>query len=409
MQQNHVQQDFYGTSSIDKAHQTAGSGRTDPSHSSSDSDEDDGGDSADPANLRLGNVYPKKTSSRRATTQPGPPGNPGTVSTTAEKSGGGNGAEGEEQEHLWSLSELSQRFGPTRINPESPTTSSGLSDRDVKMALEAHGPNRLTPAATTPEWVKFARQFKDPFLLLLLAAAILSTISYAIFPDDDVNLYVALALYVIVVLTATLAYVQERQSSAVMGMLGAILAENCTVVRDGRPSEIETAGLVPGDLVKLTAGSKCPADVRLVTCSGVRVDSSALTGESEPIDCDAEPCTPGTGVLDASCIVLNGSFVLEGSGLALVVRTGDRSMIGKLAITAGRPRTEPTTMQIEIAAFVKFVTILALTMATVFFAIGVARTNGEDWINTFVSGFLVVIVASVTYMVRKLRMDIASR
>ena len=297
--------------------------------------------------------------------------------------------------HLLSLEELAAVYSHSRIDVKHPRKSEGLSTDDAERILRQDGRNVLTPPRKDSILVQILKQFTDPFLVLLILAGVLSTIAYVIDSSDVINLYVTLALFGVVLFTGLLSFFQQRQSSKVMNMLGSLLALDTKVMRGGKTSTVPAADLVAGDLVELVPGSKCPADVRLIHAQGVKVEVSALTGESEPVTCDAAPAPAGVGVLDARCIVLNGALVLEGVGFGLVVRTGDRSMVGQLAMHAGAPQTKKTTMQIEIAAFVRFVAILAIAMATIFFGIGVARRKGEDWLQIFVSGFLVVIVANV--------------
>jgi magnesium-transporting ATPase (P-type) len=124
---------------------------------------------------------------------------------------------------------------------------------------------------------------------------------------------------------------------------------------------------------------------------------SAITGESEPVELDASVVHEKgvTPVEEAKNIAFNGSLVLDGSGIGVVLATGDRSLIGTIASLTTSTEVRRSTMEIEVARFVWFITILAITMAIVFFVIDVGRRAGVGALNSFINGFLVIIVANV--------------
>ena len=238
-------------------------------------------------------------------------------------------------------------------------------------------------------------------------------------------------LYGVVVLTVTMNYIQDRQTSAVMAtfkkMLPAVSAggwwrgvavvclsepraparshlrppsplptppQQCTVIRDGRESRIAACELVPGDLVLLGLGDRVPADVRLIDHRELKVEASSLTGESEAISCSVE--AQHELPAEARNLVFNSSLVMNGEGRGVVVRTGDTTMIGSIAKLASQTATVETTMQIEVRRVVHFVTVLAFASAIVFFSIGVGRfPTREGALRAFINGFIVVLVANV--------------
>jgi sodium/potassium-transporting ATPase subunit alpha len=210
-----------------------------------------------------------------------------------------------------------------------------------------------------------------------------------------INLYLAVVLFGIVLLTCIGTFYREFQTSRVIESLRKMLPEHAHVRRDGVDITVPTADLVPGDIVSLAAGAKVPADIRLLSAQAVKIECSSLTGESVPVRFAAEPA-PADTAYSANCnTCLNGTLCLEGSAVGVVVRTGDRTVIGQIAAHAGRTVTVTTTLEREVRRFVWFITALAVVMAAVFFSIGVARKLGTDVLNTFINGFLIIIVANV--------------
>lgn len=165
-----------------------------------------------------------------------------------------------------------------------------------------------------------------------------------------------------------------------------MLPQQCVVIRNGQESRIEASQLVPGDLAVVRIGDKVPADLRLIQCSGLKAECAQITGESVPVSCNARECRPGTPSNEAVCLALSGSLCQEGSAIGIVIRTGDRTVIGQIAGQASDTETRRTTLQIELSKFVKFIAILAFTMGGIFFAIGVGRQKGQNVLNLFING-----------------------
>lgn len=138
-----------------------------------------------------------------------------------------------------------------------------------------------------------------------------------------------------------------------------------------------------------------PADLRLLFTNDLKLENSALTGESEPIDYTSEAAAQHVGLLDSHNIAFNGSLCLDGEGLGIVIRTADNTMIGQIAQITGCRRERKTTLQIEISRFVRFITVLSLCMASVVFIVGVVLKGGKNIVETFINGFIVVIMANV--------------
>ncbi|CDR01201.1 unnamed protein product, partial [Oncorhynchus mykiss] len=164
---------------------------------------------------------------------------------------------------------------------------SGLTNAKAAEFLIRDGPNCLTPPPTTPEWIKFCRQLFGGFSILLWTGAILCFLAYAIQaatedePAGD-NLYLGIVLSVVVVVTGCFSYFQEAKSSKIMESFKNMVPQQALVIREGEKMTINAEEVVAGDLVEVKGGDRIPADLRVVSAHGCKVDNSSLTGESEP-------------------------------------------------------------------------------------------------------------------------------
>ena len=172
-----------------------------------------------------------------------------------------------------------------RVFADLGSAPDGLSGAEAARRLERCGRNELQVRQDTPEFVKFLRQFKNFFALLLIGGGALAIAAERLDPGQG-NLYIAIALIAVVLLNAAFTYAQEHQSERIMDSFRRMLPSMVTVLRDGRGRRIDAAELVPGDVVLLHEGDRVPADGRLIEASDLKVDQSSLTGESEPVRLD---------------------------------------------------------------------------------------------------------------------------
>jgi sodium/potassium-transporting ATPase subunit alpha len=171
----------------------------------------------------------------------------------------------------------------------------------------------------------------------------------------------------------------------------ALVPEKASVIRDGTMAPISAAELVIGDVIRLQSGDKIPADCRVIQNSSLKVDQSMITGESEPVDstviaADHKP-------LEAKNLVFNGSLVVDGSCFAVVVRTGDQTLIGGMVELTGDARDNVSTLKKDMEYFVSKLAIFAFIQGILVLIVGIAR--GLDPLNTFISGFIVIILSNV--------------
>ncbi|KAG7382833.1 ATPase Na K transporting alpha [Phytophthora boehmeriae] len=293
------------------------------------------------------------------------------------------------------IDELAQKLGDSGINVGDIKKSRGLPSESIDSLRAAYGYNRLSPPARVPDWLLFLRQFLDMFMILLSAAGLLSLVAYLIDTSVSINLYLSLVLFVIVIGTCTMTFLQQRSTSKVMDSFTKMLPQKCTVVRDGKSQLIPAEELVVGDLVWVRNGDKVPADIRILHCSNLKVENSSLTGESELVSLTSKAMDANVAALECKNVAFNGSLCFDGSALSVVLSIGDSTVIGRIAKLASSTAERETTMQREVKSFVRFISFLAITMAGILFAIGVIRKKGDDVLNTFIGGFLVIIVANV--------------
>ncbi|TMW69112.1 hypothetical protein Poli38472_001268 [Pythium oligandrum] len=293
------------------------------------------------------------------------------------------------------VEELARKIGDGVITVSDLEKSPGLASSSIGSIRASCGFNRLSPPERIPDYILFLRQFLDLFMLLLTAAGFLSLLAYFLDTSESINLYLALVLFFIVIFTCTMTFFQQRSTSKVMDSFKNMLPQKCTVLRDGTSQVIPAEELVVGDLVWVRNGDKVPADLRILLCSNLKVENSSLTGEPELLPLTSAVQSDTVAPLECKNVAFNGSLCFDGSALGLVLSIGDNTVIGRIAKLASSTAERETNMQREVATFVRFISALAISMAALLFIVGVARRKGDEALNTFVGGFLVIIVANV--------------
>ncbi|KAF6263646.1 hypothetical protein COO60DRAFT_1698701 [Scenedesmus sp. NREL 46B-D3] len=297
----------------------------------------------------------------------------------------------EVDDHMVTPEEVAERYN-VAVDWKNIGGSKGLTTQQVKELQAKHGLNQLTPPKSTPEIIKFLLQFTNPLMALLLVAGALTFMAYGIqSPRDKNNAILAAALIIVVTLTCIMSYMQERSASNLMDSLKKMMPNKCTVVRDGQEQKVDALELVPGDLVRLYIGDRVPADIRIIETFELKVECSSLTGESElvPASIDRKHDLPA----EARNLVFMSSLAMNGEGRGIVIRTGDETMIGKIATLASDTNTHRSTLQVEVHRLVWFVGVLAFTVAIILFVVGLARKMSP--LPAFVNGFILVVVANV--------------
>ena len=243
----------------------------------------------------------------------------------------------------------------------------GLAADEVTTRLASNGHNRLPAAAPRPVWQRVLDQFRDFMILVLLGAAVLSGLIG--------DLADTLVILIIVVLNAAIGFWQEWRADQALSALQRMAAPHAMVRRDGgQVQRVDTEHLVPGDVVLLEAGNLVPADLRLHDVARLRVDESALTGESVTVEKSHGALPTGDRPLgDRSNMAYKGTLVTHGRAAGLVVATGALTQLGQVATLLGEAPTRATPLQQRLAAFGKRLSVVVLAICAVVFAIGVLR------------------------------------
>jgi len=205
------------------------------------------------------------------------------------------------QYHTKSPEELAQEFPASNISLENLQKSSGLEPEVAAEALLRDGRNELAQSKRKNPFVLFLKQFLDPFMVLLALAGLLSLISFLVNTSVKLNLYLALVLFGVVLLTCVLSFWQEQQANKVVEGFKNLLPDECLVIRGGSELHIHAAELVVGDIVPINAGNKAPADLRILLAANLKCDMSSLTGESEHIPISSSSVTTGENEKEAQC------------------------------------------------------------------------------------------------------------
>jgi len=238
---------------------------------------------------------------------------------------------------------------------------SGLTSDRAAELLEELGLNQLTPPEKIPAWRMFIAQFNDFMIWVLMVAVAISAFEGQI-PE-------AIAITAILILNGVLGFVQEYRAEQALEALKQMSAPVASVVRDGAEREIPAEQLVPGDIVKLEAGDRIPADGRLVETGALRMEEAALTGESAPARKDAAFIGSPSDVLgDRSNMVFAGTSVAVGRGTFVVTGTGQHTEMGKIADLIAAQEDEITPLQKELQTVGKRIALLVLAIAAIVFA-----------------------------------------
>ncbi|XP_030605277.1 sodium/potassium-transporting ATPase subunit alpha-3b isoform X1 [Archocentrus centrarchus] len=290
-------------------------------------------------------------------------------------------------EHKMSVEEVCRKFQTDIVQ--------GLTNAKAAEFLLRDGPNALTPPPTTPEWVKFCRQLFGGFSILLWTGAILCFLAYAIqaATEDDPagdNLYLGIVLTAVVVITGCFSYFQEAKSSKIMESFKNMVPQQALVIREGEKVQINAEEVVAGDLIEVKGGDRIPADIRVISAHGCKVDNSSLTGESEP-QSRSPDCTHDNP-LETRNIAFFSTNCVEGTARGIVICTGDRTVMGRIATLTSGLETGKTPIAIEIEHFIHIITGVAVFLGVTFFIL--ALILGYTWLEAVI--FLIgIIVANV--------------
>jgi cation-transporting ATPase F len=231
--------------------------------------------------------------------------------------------------------------------------------------------------------MRILRQFHHPLIYVLLAAGVI-TAALGEYVDSAV-------IFGVVVVNAIVGFIQESKAEAALEGLRSMVRTHTKVVRDGHERTVPSDELVPGDLVLLDAGDKVPADVRLTRQSELRVNESALTGESVPVAKDETVLPEAIPVADRRNMAYSGTLVTTGSGAGIVTATGAETELGAIHRLVGAAETLATPLTQKLAGFSKILTVGILALAAATFAVGLLR--GQNAVETFTAAIALAVGA----------------
>ena len=266
------------------------------------------------------------------------------------------------------------------------SSQNGLSSQDVLERQEEFGPNELRVKSDTPIVLRFLRQFKNFFAMLLLVGGLLAVVAEVLDPGQG-NLYIAIALFAVVMLNAIFTFLQEEQSERIMDSFRKMLPSMVRVRREQKVVQVEARELVPGDIMLLFEGDKVPADGRLVANHELKVDLSSLTGESEPVflNCDDYQ----DNMLESRNMAFSGSLVHSGDGEVIVCQTGMNTQIGKIVQLTKEAKSVETPIRRELKHFIRIISTIAIFLGITFFITSIALGKGAIGSLIFAIGIIV--------------------
>jgi ATPase, P-type (transporting), HAD superfamily, subfamily IC len=246
-------------------------------------------------------------------------------------------------------------------------SAEGLSSEEASRRIALCGRNVFEETGKESLLIKYLKQYRNFFSLLLLFGSILSFIAEWLDPGQG-NIFIAIALLGVVILNGSFTFIQEYQAERIMASFKNLIPPKARVLRDGEIKEILATEIVVGDVVYLEEGDKIPADGRLIEENSLKVDNSPITGEAEPqlrsLDC-THP-----NMLECRNMVFSGTLVQTGNGKALIFGTGSDTQIGKLAALTEQTSSMDTPIRKELNDFIKVISAIAIFLGVSFFLIG---------------------------------------
>ncbi len=271
------------------------------------------------------------------------------------------------------------------------SNENGLTTNQAEERLRTNGRNELSAAKRKNIFIKFFEQFADVMILVLLVAAVVSAI-IAIVNGHYEELIDSGVILFIVVINAIIGVVQQNKAENALEALKNMNKPYCKVLRDGQTVNLPTEQLVPGDIVFLEAGDIIPADLRLISSSSLKVDESALTGESVPVEKDFEvKLDSDTSLGDRKNMAFSGGSVAYGRACGVVTETGMNTEVGKIAKMLSSTKADVTPLQKQLAKTAKILSVIVLGIAVVIFAVSVI--NKTPIIDAFMQSVAIAVAA----------------
>ncbi len=300
--------------------------------------------------------------------------------------------------HSFSIEELSKTLNVS--------LKKGLSEEEASARLEKYGSNELIKTKKISALKIFINQFKDFLIYLLFFAIAVSVIVglYSLSQGEEASEFLdALVIFIILVVNAILGFYQEFKAEKALESLERMAPHRARVKRDGIEREIDAKEIVPGDILHLDEGEKIPADARLIKAFSLYVDEAILTGESKPVHKTPELVDKSTLLADRKDMIYSSTSITRGNGEAIVISTGMKTEIGKIAEKIQEQEPEPSPFQLEVDRFGKNLgKIIMIVCGLVFLTeliiilIFSGQTNQVQVINQIINALTVAISLAVS-------------
>ena len=288
------------------------------------------------------------------------------------------------EEEKWFKLSVKQTLEKVNANVET-----GLSQEEVDKRTEKYGKNKLKEKPKKPLIVKFLEQFKDFMIIVLIIAAIVSGIVGVQQGEGMSDTFIIL---IVVIVNAIIGVAQENKAEKSLEALQKLSSHVTKVIRDGKMIVIQSADLVPGDIVVLDTGDFIPADLRIIEAVNMKVQESALTGESVPVDKNEDAIDEDEVPLgDRRNMLFSSSLITYGRGKGVVVETGMNTEVGKIAEMLNSVEDGETPLQIKLNNLGKTLGIVALVICAIIFVVG--TLYGKEPLNMFMTAVSLAVAA----------------
>jgi len=278
------------------------------------------------------------------------------------------------------------------------TRLNGLSSQEVKERLVKYGPNKLVEKGGVSPLKIFLGQFKDVFVLMLLAAIVISLLSIFMKPEPPTLEDYAdpITISVIVILNSVVGFVQEYRSEKAMEALKKFAAPRARVLRDGREMVIPAEEIVPGDIVLLESGDRIPADGRVIEAIELRTNEAVLTGESTPVQKETGIVRVDAPIGDRKNMVFMGTHTIYGRGRIVVTATGMNTEFGKIAGMIQEVEEKTPPLKAKLNQFATKLTKFIIIVCVIIFALELLREPNALEFENLIEFFMTVVALAVS-------------
>ncbi len=278
------------------------------------------------------------------------------------------------------------------------TGEDGLSSNEAASRLEKNGSNKLVEPKRLSLFVRFLNQLKDPMVIILIVAAVLSGITAAYSGDTYTDVIIILA---VVIINSVLGVYQESKAEKAIEALQQMTGASSKVIRDGKEQTVKSEDLVVGDIIALAAGDAIPADARVLTSASMKSEESALTGESLPVSKKSDKLSLGgqkdISLGDRKNMIYMGSTIVYGHGTAVITASGMDTEMGKIADAITQTTEKATPLQQKLNQLSKVLSWLVLGISVFIFLLSIFRlypdVTGDDILSTLMIAISLAVAA----------------